>query len=162
MAEWRAIYASLYHDARVKHLSVKGRYVYIATIVNANDNGSLPWDAQQLAKWADVSASVALAAMEQLEASGLLTIANGRASHPQWDVYQWMASKVARERARPRASAPAAGAGSTATDRQTDIQRARARARRDIHVTDETAPEAPPTALGDAVRRLAERMQPGQ
>ena len=106
MAEWRAIYASLAHDARVKGLSVKARYVYVFTIVNANDQGSLPWDELQVAKWADVSAPVARAAMVQLEASGLLTIANGRASHDHWDRYQGPAGNSAR-RARTRAHAQA-------------------------------------------------------
>jgi hypothetical protein len=161
MAEWRAIYASLAHDARVKRLSIKARYVYVFTIVNANADGSLPWDVLQLAKWADISVTAAQVSMAQLEASGLLRIANGRASHPQWELYQGPAGLPAL-RKRTTVSARAHADVAHATDRPTDLP-TRAPAREgDIHVTtDDAAPEAPPTALGDAVRQLAERMQPG-
>jgi hypothetical protein len=163
MAEWRAIYASLYHDARVKRLSIKARYVYTATIVNANADGSLPWDVLQLAKWADVSVTAAQVSMTQLEASGLLTIANGRASHPQWELYQGPAGLPAL-RTRTTVSARTRADVAHATDRPTDRPtraRVRAHAKRETHAqNDDAAPDAPPTALGDAVRQLAERMQP--
>jgi hypothetical protein len=119
MAEWRAIYASLYHDARVKRLSIKARYVYTATIVNANSDGSLPWDVLQLAKWADVSVTAAQVSMAQLEASGLLRIADGRASHPQWELYQGPAGLPAL-RTRTTVSARGHADVAHATDLPTD------------------------------------------
>jgi hypothetical protein len=100
MAEWRKIYRSLFSDARVRHLPVKARYVYVASIVYADQNGLIRWDAQQLCAWTGVSSLAMQGAMEQLESAGLVTIANGVAHHPHWNDYQRATSASAPTHAR--------------------------------------------------------------
>jgi hypothetical protein len=86
MAEWRAINHRILQDNRVRMLDVPARYVYLATILLADDHGRIAWDSFGLAEWVDIPEDTVSAALDDIVRLGLVEL-RGDAMDHRWGVH---------------------------------------------------------------------------
>jgi hypothetical protein len=86
MAEWRRINYRILADNRVRMLDVPARYVYMATILLADDHGRILWDIAGLAEWVDIPEDTVSAALDDIERLGLVELWEDAMGH-RWGVH---------------------------------------------------------------------------